>query len=67
MWTPVLDVAKVTVAGAVVDPADYTVDTAAGTVTFTNAPTGEVKIAYHYKQNCSVIDSSYNILTYKFA
>lgn len=48
MWTPVLSVAKVTVAGAVVADTDYTVDTAAGTVTFTNAPTGEVKIAYVY-------------------
>lgn len=49
-WTPLLNVAKVTVAGVAVAETDITVDTAAGTVTLANAPaaSAEVKIAYTY-------------------
>lgn len=63
-WTPLVNVAKVTVGGVVVDPTDYTVDTAAGTVTFGSAPaaSSEIKIAYTYKQNCSIIYKSYKRL-----
>ena len=50
-WTPLVSVAKVTVGGvAQVEGTDYTVDTAAGKVTFTNAPatSAAIKIAYTY-------------------
>lgn len=49
-WTPLVSVAKVTVAGVEVAESDITVDTAAGTVTLANAPaaSAEVKIAYTY-------------------
>ena len=61
-WTPLVSVAKITVAGVEVATTDYTVDTAAGTITFTNAPTGAIKVAYTYKQNCSIIYKFYNKL-----
>jgi hypothetical protein len=49
-WTPLVSVAKVTVGGAAVPEGEITVDTAACTVTLTNAPAAaaEVKIAYTY-------------------
>ena len=49
-WTPLVNVAKVTVAGAEIPSTDITVDTAAGTVTLANAPaaSAEVKVAYTY-------------------
>lgn len=49
-WTPLVSVGKVTVAGTEVPATGYTVDTAAGTVTFGTAPaaSAEIKIAYTY-------------------
>lgn len=49
-WTPLVSVGSVSVNGVAVADTDYTVDTAAGKVTFTNAPaaSAEVKIAYIY-------------------
>lgn len=49
-WTPLVDVAKVTVNGVEAASTDYAVDKAAGTVTFVSAPAASavVKIAYTY-------------------
>lgn len=49
-WTPLVSVANVTVNGVAVATSAYTVDTAAGTITFTTAPEDQavIKVAYTY-------------------